>query len=171
APDALHPFPTRRSSDLRRDGHRQRGGLADNPPGHHQSGHRHGPGPAGPAGGGAARRSTRVRDALMYLKRSITVNWGNLPVQELDDGPVNLFSGGYGSGKTTAADALQTLMTAAHDNLFNYNPGQDETTQRGRGGKQVRTLASYVLGCDDGAYAARMTPMAISPGCSIRPGA
>ena len=89
----------------------------------------------------------------MYLKRSITVNWGNLPPGELEYGPVNLFSGGNGSGKTTAADALQTLMTAAHDNLFNYNPGQDETTQRGRGGKQVRTLASYVLGCDDGAYA------------------
>lgn len=89
----------------------------------------------------------------MYLKRSITVNWGNLPGGEFDYGPVNLFSGGNGSGKTTAADALQTLMTAAHDNLFNYNPGQDETTQRGRGGKQVRTLASYVLGCDDGAYA------------------
>ena len=89
----------------------------------------------------------------MYLKRSITVNWGNLPAGELEYGPVNLFSGGNGSGKTTAADALQTLMTAAHDNLFNYNPGQDETTQRGRGGKQVRTLASYVLGCDDGAFA------------------
>lgn len=89
----------------------------------------------------------------MYLKRAITVNWGNLPAEELEFGPVNLFSGGNGSGKTTAADALQTLMTAAHDNLFTYNPGQDETTQRGRGGKQVRTLASYVLGCDDGAFA------------------
>lgn len=89
----------------------------------------------------------------MYLMRSIAVNWGNLPVEELEYGPVNLFSGGNGSGKTTAADALQTLMTAAHDNLFNYNPGQDETTQRGRGGKQVRTLASYILGCDDGAFA------------------
>lgn len=88
----------------------------------------------------------------MYLKRSITVNWGNLPPEELEYGPVNLFSGGNGSGKTTAADALQTLMTAAYDNLFNFNPGQDETTQRGRGGKQVRTLASYVLGCDDGAF-------------------
>lgn len=89
----------------------------------------------------------------MFLKRSITVNWGNLPAEELEYGPINLFSGGNGSGKTTAADALQTLMTAAHDNLFNYNPGQDETTQRGRGGKQVRTLASYILGCDDGAFA------------------
>src|SRR5690606_37296903 len=89
----------------------------------------------------------------MYLKRSITVNWGNLPAKELEYGPINLFSGGNGSGKTTAADALQTLRTAAHHNLFTYNPGQDETSQRGRGGKQVRTLASYILGCDDGAYA------------------
>ncbi len=89
----------------------------------------------------------------MFLKRGIFVNWGNIPQLEFDFGPINLFSGGNGSGKTTAADAIQTLMTAAHENLFNYNPGQDETTQKGRGGKQVRTLASYVLGCDDGSYA------------------
>lgn len=90
----------------------------------------------------------------MFLKRGIFINWGNIPVLEtaFDFGPINLFSGGNGSGKTTAADAIQTLMTAAHENLFNFNPGQDETTQRGRGGKQVRTLASYVLGCDDGSY-------------------
>lgn len=89
----------------------------------------------------------------MYCKKAILVNWGNIPNLEFDFGPVNLFSGGNGSGKTTAADALQSLMTASYENLFNYNPGQDETTQRGRGGKQVRTLASYVLGCDDGSYA------------------
>lgn len=89
----------------------------------------------------------------MYLKKMIYVNWGNIPQMEVEFGRVNLFSGGNGSGKTTAADGIQTLMTAAHENLFNYNPGQDETTQRGRGGKQVRTLASYVLGCDDGSYA------------------
>lgn len=88
----------------------------------------------------------------MYLKRGVLVNWGNIPELAFDFGPINLFSGGNGSGKTTAADAIQTLMTAAHENLFNYNPGQDETTQKGRGGKQVRTLASYVLGCDDGSY-------------------
>ncbi len=89
----------------------------------------------------------------MFCKKLILVNWGNIPSQEIEFGPINLFSGGNGSGKTTAADALQSLMTAAHENLFNFNPGQDETTQRGRGGKQVRTLASYVLGCDDGSYA------------------
>jgi DNA polymerase III delta prime subunit len=89
----------------------------------------------------------------MYLKKFIYINWGNIPHAEFDFGPINLFSGGNGSGKTTAADAIQTVMTAAHDNLFHFNPGQDESTQRGRGGKQVRTLASYVLGCDDGSYA------------------
>lgn len=88
----------------------------------------------------------------MFLKKFIYVNWGNIPATEFEFGPINLLSGGNGSGKTTAADAIQTIMTAAHDNLFNYNPGQDEATQRGRG-KQVRTLASYVLGCDDGSYA------------------
>lgn len=89
----------------------------------------------------------------MYLKKFIYVNWGNVPNTEFEFGPINLFSGGNGSGKTTAADAVQTIMTAAHDNLFHFNPGQDESSQRGRGGKQVRTLPSYVLGCDDGAYA------------------
>ncbi len=89
----------------------------------------------------------------MYLKKFIYVNWGNVPNTEFEFGPINLFSGGNGSGKTTAADAVQTIMTAAHDNLFHFNPGQDESSQRGRGGKRVRTLASYVLGCDDGAYA------------------
>jgi energy-coupling factor transporter ATP-binding protein EcfA2 len=89
----------------------------------------------------------------MFLKRAILINWGNIPHIELEFGPVNLFSGGNGSGKTTAADAIQALMTAAHENLFAFNPGQDETTQKGRGGKQVRTLASYLLGCDDGSYA------------------
>jgi energy-coupling factor transporter ATP-binding protein EcfA2 len=89
----------------------------------------------------------------MFLERFVFVNWGNIPHGEFEFGPVNLFSGANGSGKTTAADAIQTLMTAAHETLYHYNPGQEETTQRGRGGKRVRTLASYVLGCDDGSYA------------------
>lgn len=93
----------------------------------------------------------------MFLKRFVFLNWGNIPNGQFELGPVNLFSGANGSGKTSAGDALQTVMTAAHENLFHYNPGQEETTQRGRGGRRVRTLASYVLGCDDGSYA-RLEP-------------
>jgi uncharacterized protein YdbL (DUF1318 family)/energy-coupling factor transporter ATP-binding protein EcfA2 len=89
----------------------------------------------------------------MFLKRCLFINWGNIPNGAFELGPVNLLSGANGSGKTSAADAIQTVMTAAHENLFHYNPGQEETTQRGRGGKRVRTLASYVLGCDDGSFA------------------
>jgi energy-coupling factor transporter ATP-binding protein EcfA2 len=89
----------------------------------------------------------------VFLREFFYVNWGNIPNRCLSFDKINLFSGGNGSGKTTAADAIQTLMTAAHDGLFHFNPGQDESTQRGRGGKTVRTLASYVLGCDDGSYA------------------
>src|ERR1700678_4246443 len=98
-------------------------------------------------------RCRRTAGAGMFLKKFVFVNWGNVPNCEFVIGPVSLFSGANGSGKTTAADAIQTVMTAAHENLFHYNPGQDESTQRGRGGKRVRTLASYVLGCDDGSYA------------------
>jgi len=94
----------------------------------------------------------RVAGVTMFLKKFVFVNWGNVPNCEFDIGPVSLFSGANSSGKTTAADAIQTVMTAAHENLYHYNPGQDESTQRGRG-KRVRTLASYVLGCDDGSYA------------------
>lgn len=65
----------------------------------------------------------------MFLKRLVLVHWGNIPHGEFDFGPISLFSGGNGSGKTTAADAIQTVMTAAHENLFHYNPGQEETTQ------------------------------------------
>jgi uncharacterized protein YPO0396 len=103
----------------------------------------------------------------MFLKKVVFVNWGNVPNCEFEIGPVSLFSGANSSGKTTAADAIQTVMTAAHENLYHYNPGQDESTQRGRG-KRVRTLASYVLGCDDGSYGAPSPPMGTSVRYSIR---
>lgn len=60
----------------------------------------------------------------MFLKKFIFVNWGNIPQLEFEMGPINLLSGGNGSGKTTAADAIQTIMTAAHENLFQYIRGR-----------------------------------------------
>lgn len=89
----------------------------------------------------------------MHMAKLICVNWGNLPPAEYPLGLVTLLSGGSGTGKTTLADAIQTVMTAAKRGLFTYNPGQEETTQHGRHGKLPRTLPSYILGCDDNLYA------------------
>ena len=43
-------------------------------------------------------------------------------------------------------DAIQTLLTAAHHHLVQFNVGQDESTQGRRGGKDPRTLAAFALG-------------------------
>lgn len=85
----------------------------------------------------------------MWMDRLICLNWGNLPARTYRFGPVTLFTGGSGAGKTTMADGIQTVMTAAKRNLYSYNPGQEEATQSGRRGKLPRTLESYVLGADD----------------------
>lgn len=89
----------------------------------------------------------------MYMARVTCVNWGNLPNSDYALGPVTLLTGGSGTGKTTMADAIQSVMTGVKRNLYTYNPGQDEATQHGRHGKTPRSLASYILGCDDNAYA------------------
>ncbi len=89
----------------------------------------------------------------MYLKKLICLNWGNLPQREYEFGSLNLLTGGSGAGKTTMADAIQTVMTAAKSGLYAYNPGQEETSQRKRRGKTPRTLPSYILGADDQDYA------------------
>ena len=52
----------------------------------------------------------------MFLKKFIYVNWGNIPATEFEFGPINLLSGGNGSGKTTAADAIQNH----HDGSARY---------------------------------------------------
>lgn len=89
----------------------------------------------------------------MYIDKLTCLNWGNLPCRTYQFGPVTLITGGTGSGKSTMGDAIQTVMTAAKRNLFSYNPGQEEATQGGRGGKIPRTLESYILGADDNRYA------------------
>ncbi|MBD3670887.1 MAG: hypothetical protein HUJ29_08940, partial [Gammaproteobacteria bacterium] len=86
----------------------------------------------------------------MHANKLITINWGHAESREFTLGHVNMFTGGSGSGKTTTADAFQTVMTAARQGVFAYNPGQNESTQRGKWGKQPRTLESYFLGAEEG---------------------
>lgn len=88
----------------------------------------------------------------MKLDKIGLINWANLPNREYEFDPrLNLITGHSAAGKTTILDAVQTVMTAAKRGLFQYNPGQDETKQHSQK-KETRSLASYVLGCDDGRY-------------------
>lgn len=89
----------------------------------------------------------------MKLDRLILVNWGALCSDEYPMGNMTLLTGPTGSGKSTMLDALQTVMTAVHQNIFNYNPGQDETSQGARNGKTKRTLWSYIVGAEDNLFA------------------
>lgn len=84
----------------------------------------------------------------MKLDRLVLVNWGQIRPGEYDMGDMTLLTGQTGSGKSTMLDALQTVMTAAHQGIFNYNPGQDEVSQGQRRGKTKRTLESYVVGAE-----------------------
>lgn len=89
----------------------------------------------------------------MKLDRLILVNWGALRSGEYPMGNMSLLTGPTGSGKSTMLDALQTVMTAVYQNVFSYNPGQDETTQSARNGKTKRTLWSYIVGAEDNLFA------------------
>jgi P-loop containing region of AAA domain/Putative exonuclease SbcCD, C subunit len=84
----------------------------------------------------------------MKLDRLVLVNWGQIRPGEYDMGEMTLLTGQTGSGKSTMLDALQTVMTAAYQGIFNYNPGQDEVSQGQRRGKTKRTLESYVVGAE-----------------------
>lgn len=89
----------------------------------------------------------------MKLEKLILVNWGALRSDEYPMGNMTLLTGSTGSGKSTMLDALQTVMTAAYQNIFNYNPGQDESSQTSRSGKSKRTLWSYITGAEDNLFA------------------
>ena len=89
----------------------------------------------------------------MKLEKLILVNWGALRSQEYLLGNMTLLTGQTGAGKSTWLDALQTVMTAAYQGIFSYNPGQDETTQGARNGKSKRSLWSYIAGGEDNLFA------------------
>lgn len=89
----------------------------------------------------------------MKLDHLTLVNWGALRDGDYELGNMTLLTGPTGAGKSTFLDALQTVMTAAYQNIFSYNPGQDETTQTGRNGKTKRTLFSYIAGAEDNLFA------------------
>lgn len=82
----------------------------------------------------------------MKIAKLLTWNWGSLEDREWIFADTVLLTGESGSGKSTLLDAIQTVLTAAHQHLVQFNIGQDESTQSRRGGKEPRTLAAYALG-------------------------
>lgn len=82
----------------------------------------------------------------MKIGRLLTWHWGSLEDREWAFADTVLLTGESGSGKSTLLDAIQTVLTAAHQHLVQFNIGQDESTQSRRGGKEPRTLAAYALG-------------------------
>lgn len=82
----------------------------------------------------------------MRISKLITWQWGSLESREWAFSDAVLLTGESGSGKSTLLDSIQTLLTAAHQHLVQFNIGQDESTQSRRGGKEPRTLAAYALG-------------------------
>lgn len=82
----------------------------------------------------------------MKVGKLLTWHWGSLEDREWVFADTVLLTGESGSGKSTLLDAIQTVLTAAHQHLVQFNVGQDESTQSRRGGKEPRTLAAYALG-------------------------
>lgn len=82
----------------------------------------------------------------MKIAKLLTWHWGSLEDREWEFADTVLLTGESGSGKSTLLDAIQTVLTAAHQHLVQFNIGQDESTQSRRGGKEPRTLAAYALG-------------------------
>ena len=75
----------------------------------------------------------------MFAKKVIFINWGNVPLLDFEFGPINLFSGGNGSGKTTAADGIQSIMTA--DLILVLENGR--VTQKGKHADLVKRPGIY----------------------------
>ncbi|AOY62484.1 ArsR family transcriptional regulator [Xanthomonas citri pv. glycines str. 8ra] len=89
----------------------------------------------------------------MKIAKLLTWHWGSLEDREWPFADAVLLTGESGSGKSTLLDAIQTVLTAAHQHVVQFNIGQDESTQSRRGGKEPRTLAAYALGQQaDGVY-------------------
>ncbi|MCW5255353.1 ArsR family transcriptional regulator [Verminephrobacter aporrectodeae subsp. tuberculatae] len=82
----------------------------------------------------------------MRIAKLLTWHWGSLEDREWIFADTVLLTGESGSGKSTLLDAIQTVLTAAHQHLVQFNIGQDESTQSRRGAKEPRTLAAYALG-------------------------
>ena len=84
----------------------------------------------------------------MIMKQVTTVNWGQLPIGDVQLADIVLLGGETGAGKSSFIDAVIGVMTGTELRFAKYNSAQSETSSTK---KSKRTVASYVLGADDSA--------------------
>jgi hypothetical protein len=84
----------------------------------------------------------------MIMKEVTTVNWGQLPIGDVQLAGIVLLGGETGAGKSSFIDAVIGVMTGNELRFAKYNSAQSETSSSK---KTKRTIASYVLGADDSA--------------------
>jgi energy-coupling factor transporter ATP-binding protein EcfA2 len=84
----------------------------------------------------------------MIMNQVTTVNWGQLPIGDVQLAEVVLLGGETGAGKSSFIDAVIGVMTGNELRFAKYNSAQSETSSSK---KTKRTIASYVLGADDSA--------------------
>ena len=80
----------------------------------------------------------------MIMKEVTTVNWGQLPIGDVQLAEIVLLGGETGAGKSS----LIGVMTGNELRFAKHNSAQSETSSSK---KTKRTIASYVLGADDSA--------------------
>lgn len=84
----------------------------------------------------------------MIMKEVTTVNWGQLPIGDVQLAEIVLLGGETGAGKSSFIDAVIGVMTGNELRFAKYNSAQSETSSSK---KTKRTISSYVLGADDSA--------------------
>jgi energy-coupling factor transporter ATP-binding protein EcfA2 len=97
------------------------------------------------------------------IDRLLTWHWGSLEDREWPFADTVLLTGESGSGKSTLLDAIQTVLTAAHQHLVQFNIGQDESTRaaaaaRSRARWPPMRWGSRPMGCSCAAARPAMRP-------------
>lgn len=90
----------------------------------------------------------------MKVDRLILINWGHIPPGTYEMGNLTLLTGPTGAGKSTMEDGVQVVLSAAHRNIMNLNPGQDETGQGGAPREKTRrSVEGYLVGAEKNLFA------------------
>jgi len=88
----------------------------------------------------------------MRVAEIITVDWGMLPDQVYQVGPITSLVGDTGAGKSSMLDGIMAVMTGASPKYARFNAASEGGSNIRHQGVVYRTLQSYILGEYEGAF-------------------